>query len=128
MLSCAGLSSEGRYSAREVYFLASSPPAHRTGYNQSMAQIETQVETQDGEDRLGMTDAQWAQWQAFTQGYGEQDANGIDVSNLRANLRLSPTERLIKHQRALKLFKEVRNAGIRAACPETGTSGAGFCC
>lgn len=73
-----------------------------------------QMETQDAEDRLGMTDAQWAQWQAYTHGYGEQDANGIDVSNLRANLRLTPTERLKKHQRALKLVTEVRNAGARA--------------
>ena len=93
-----------------------------------MAQTETLVETQVAEDRLGMTDTQWAQWQAFTHGYGEQHANGIDVSNLRANLRLSPTERLMKHQRALKLFREVRNGGIRAACPETGARSAGFCC
>ena len=72
------------------------------------------METQDAEDRLGMTDAQWAQWQAYTHGYGEQDANGIDVSCLRANLRLTPRERLEKHQRALKLVREVRNAGARA--------------
>ena len=85
-----------------------------------------QLETQETEDRLGMTDAQWAQWQTYTHGYGEQDANGIDVSNLRVNPQLSPTERLIKHQRALKLFREVRNAGIRAACPETGTGSAGL--
>ena len=95
-----------------------------TGYNQHMAQLETQ----DTEDRLGMTDAQWAQWQTYTHGYGEQGANGVDLSLIRENLRLSPTERLIKHQRALKLFREVRNAGIRAACLETGTSRAGFCC
>ncbi len=77
-----------------------------------MTQTEAQAET--AEDRLGMTDAQWAQWQAYTHGYGEQDANGIDLSCLRANLRLTPTERLEKHQRALKLVKEVRNAGARA--------------
>ncbi len=72
------------------------------------------TETKEPEDRLGMTDDQWAQWQAYTRGYGEQDANGIDLSCLRENLRLSPTERLQKHQRALRLVMEVRNAGIRA--------------
>jgi hypothetical protein len=70
-------------------------------------------QVQEAEDRLGMTDDQWAQWQAYTHGYGEQDANGIDVSCLRANLRLSPTERLKQHQQALKLIREVRHAGTR---------------
>lgn len=66
------------------------------------------------EDRLGMTDAQWAQWQAYTQGYGEQDDNGVDLSSLRENLRLTPTERLRKHQQALRLFTEVQRAGNTA--------------
>ena len=79
-----------------------------------MAPTETAQETAAAEDRLGMTDAQWAQWQAYTHGYGEQDANGIDISNLRINLRLTPRERLLKHQKALKLVKEVRSAGARA--------------
>ena len=73
-----------------------------------------QIQTPETEDRLGMTDTQWAQWQTYTHGYGEQDANGIDLSCLRENLRLTPTERLRRHQRALKLVTEVRNAGIRA--------------
>lgn len=68
----------------------------------------------DAEDRLGMTNAQWARWQAYTRGYGEQDENGIDLSLLRENLRLSPAERLQKHQRALRLFWEVRRAGAAA--------------
>ena len=46
--------------------------------------------------------------------YGEQDANGIDLSLLRANLKLTPTERYRNHQRALKRTQEVRYAGIRA--------------
>ena len=87
-----------------------------------------QLETQETEDRLGMTDAQWAQWQTYTHGYGEQDANGIDIPLIRENLRLSPMERLIKHQRALRLFREVRNAGIRAAYLDTGTLSAGLLC
>lgn len=73
-----------------------------------------QTETKEPEDRLGMTDDQWVRWQAYTHGYGDQDANGIDLSCLRENLRLTPTERLQKHQRALKLVKEVQSAGVRA--------------
>ncbi len=67
-----------------------------------------QTETQETEDRLGMTDAQWAQWQTYTHGYGEQDANGIDISLIRENLRVSPSERLLKLQRNLVFFKEDR--------------------
>lgn len=72
-----------------------------------MAQTEIAQETET-EDRLGMTAAQWAQWQAYTQGYGEQDANGIDISLIRENLRFSPWERLAKLQRNLIFFKEDR--------------------
>ena len=57
-------------------------------------------------DRLGMTDEQWAQWQAYTRGFGEQDENGVDASLLRRNLRLSPWERLEKMERGLAFFKE----------------------
>ena len=55
-----------------------------------------------------MTDAQWAQWQAYTHGYGEQDANGVDISLIRENLRVPPWERLAKLQRNLIFFKEDR--------------------
>lgn len=60
--------------------------------------IPTYPET---EDRLGMTDEQWAQWQAYTRGYGEQDENGVDLSLLRENLKLTPWERLRKNQRGM---------------------------
>ncbi len=58
------------------------------------------------EDRLGMTDVQWAQWQSYTHGYGEQDENGVDISLIRQNLRLTPWERLGKLERQLGFFKE----------------------
>ena len=61
---------------------------------------------EEPQDKLSMTDAQWAQWQAYTHGYGEQDANGIDISLIRENLRFSPWERLAKLQRNLIFFKE----------------------
>ena len=57
-------------------------------------------------DRLGMTEEQWAQWQAYTRGFGEQDENGVDVSLLRQNLRLSPWERLEKMERGRPFFRE----------------------
>lgn len=46
------------------------------------------------EDRLGMTEDQWARFQAYTHGFGEQDEFGIDVSLLRENLKLTPSQRL----------------------------------
>lgn len=53
------------------------------------------------EDHLGMTEEQWAWFQAYTHGFGEQDENGIDVSLLRENLRLTPTQRIQKLMRGL---------------------------
>lgn len=46
--------------------------------------------------------------------FGEQDDYGIDVGHLRANLRLTPSQRFEKHHRALALMMEARRAG-RAA-------------
>ena len=49
--------------------------------------------------------------------YGEQDEHGIDLSLLRENLKLTPTERMIQHHRALELAMEVRRAGEAARRP-----------
>jgi predicted nucleotidyltransferase len=57
------------------------------------------------DERLGMTDAQWAQWQAYTHGFGEQDASGVDVSLIRQNLRLPFWARLEKLEREFAFFK-----------------------
>lgn len=65
--------------------------------------------TEESEDRLGMAEAQWAMFQKATQGYGEQDANGVDISLLRENLRLMPTQRLQKLERARAFFHGVEN-------------------
>ncbi len=43
-----------------------------------------------------------------------QDENGIDLSALRRNLRLTPTERIERMRIALKFAMEVRHAGRRA--------------
>jgi hypothetical protein len=63
------------------------------------------------DDRLGLTQEQWERFQAFTQGYGDQDENGVDLSLLRSNLKLTPTERIEKMRRSLMLVQEVRLAG-----------------
>lgn len=71
---------------------------------------------EEPEDRLGMTEEQWAVFQAYTRGYGDQDANGIDLSILRENLRLSPAQRLTRLQQAvnsLASFPKVKNVRAR---------------
>ena len=68
--------------------------------------MRTQAQAEQQTDQLGMTEEQWTQWQACTHGFGEQDENGVDVSLLRRNLRLSPWERLEKMERELAFFKE----------------------
>ena len=62
--------------------------------------------------RRGMTDAQWEIYQRATRGYGEQSESGVDISLLRENLELAPTQRIEKMRRALALVKEVRRASI----------------
>ena len=45
--------------------------------------------------------------------YGEQDENGIDLSLIRRNLRLTPEERLIRGDRARRNFFLLRKYGRR---------------
>jgi predicted nucleotidyltransferase len=57
---------------------------------------ELPLDVAEPEDRLGMTDEQWERFQAYTHGFGEQDENGVDISLLRENLRLTPGQRVEK--------------------------------
>jgi hypothetical protein len=68
-----------------------------------MSERPTPVE--EPEDRLGMTEEQWQQFQTYTHGFGEQDANGVDVSLLRENLKLTPEQRVLKLLPALGLYR-----------------------
>ena len=61
-----------------------------------------------------MTEEERARLEEYARGFGEQNEEGVDLSLLRENLRLTPAERLAKHQRALRLTLEVRRAGERA--------------
>ncbi len=71
------------------------------------------TEEEDPENQGGMTEEQWAKLQAYTRGYGDQDENGIDLSLLRRNLRLTPAERLARLQQAVNSFPKVQNARTR---------------
>jgi hypothetical protein len=55
--------------------------------------------------------------------YGEQDENGVDLSLIRGNLRLTPEERLVKNEKSRKgilaMQKYVREHPI--AQPNGGT-------
>ncbi len=47
-------------------------------------------------------------------GYGEQNEDGVDVSLLRYNLKLTPTERIEANRAAALFHEEVRRAGEAA--------------
>jgi len=55
--------------------------------------------------------------QAVNAYFPEQDANGIDLTLIRANLRLTPAQRMEKHDRALRFMLELRRSGRRAGLP-----------
>jgi len=65
---------------------------------------------EEPEDRLGMTEEGWEAFKRVTRGYGDQDEKGIDLSLIRRNLRLTPTERLQNLQSAHDFFVSADNA------------------
>ncbi|HVL38353.1 MAG TPA: hypothetical protein VM328_03080 [Fimbriimonadaceae bacterium] len=67
--------------------------------------------SEQDEERLGMTPEQWEAFQKYTQGYGDQDENGVDLSLLRANLKLTPTERVDRMLRHIIDRSQVRRVG-----------------
>jgi len=62
----------------------------------------------DGGDRLGMTPEQWGEFQRLTCGFGDQDENGVDLSLLRENLKLTPNQRLQRLQSAVNSLRAIR--------------------
>lgn len=48
----------------------------------------------NAEDRAGMTPAQWDRYVAFIWGFGDEDDDGLSISLLWENLRLTPTQRI----------------------------------
>jgi hypothetical protein len=78
--------------------------------------MDTNIEPLDGEDEISPERAaQIRQLQTWLKEhpYGEQDENGVDISLLRENLKLTPAERLIKHQKALERIGDLRRASTR---------------
>jgi hypothetical protein len=61
------------------------------------------------QDKLGMTEEQWQRFTECTRGYVEQDEDGIDLSLLRENLKLTPAERLAGLQQTYDFFRTVRH-------------------
>jgi hypothetical protein len=55
--------------------------------------------------------------------WGDQDENGVDLARLRENLKLTPAERLRKHDLALSLALRFKEAGERyRAAKKSGRS------
>ncbi len=48
--------------------------------------------------------------------FGEQDENGVDLSLIRENLRLSPEERLLKNDRIVDGLRELIEHGRKKRC------------
>ena len=59
-------------------------------------------------NELGMTPEQWEAFQKYTRGFGEQDDYGVDLSLLRENLRMTPTERWNRLRREMRFFQHAR--------------------
>ena len=72
------------------------------------------VKEEEPEDHREMTDEQWAWFQEYTHGYGDQDENGVDLSLLRSQLSLTPTERLMRLEAGAEFVKELDSAGAKA--------------
>lgn len=75
------------------------------------------MEELPGLDHPDWTDEQRALVRKRTAGYGEQGVHGFDFAHFRANLELTPTERIEKLRRALRFMKEIDRAGRRAGLP-----------
>ncbi len=72
---------------------------HGVGYNGVGRHMDEEV--------AGHPDMSPDDWQRFldhvrTHPFGDQDENGIDLSLLRANLKLTPTQRVEKMREALR--------------------------
>lgn len=56
---------------------------------------------------------QWIRENCGPNQYGEQDENGVDLSLIRANLRLTPEERLLQGDHARRGALQLREYGKR---------------
>ncbi|MHB2015537.1 MAG: hypothetical protein ACYCW6_01185 [Candidatus Xenobia bacterium] len=61
-------------------------------------------------DDWGMTEEQYRTFRLLTSGYGDQDANGVDHSLLRDNLKLTPAQRLERMESAARALLQLKHA------------------
>ena len=75
--------------------------------NEPKTQTDAISEETPNETPEGYTPEQWATFLEWTQAhpYGDQDENGIDLSLLRANLKLTPSQRLARLQSELDILR-----------------------
>lgn len=73
--------------------------------------MDEQIEEPEKPDY--MTDEQWERFRDWQRAhpYGDQDENGIDLSLLRANLKLTPTERIERMRWSLFSEQPMENRG-----------------
>ena len=57
-----------------------------------------------------MTEEQWRWFLNYTSGFGDQDENGVDLSLLRENLKLTPTERIESMRKMLISLNRMQSA------------------
>lgn len=65
---------------------------------------------EEPDENQHLTEKQREQLERALSGYGEQGANGYDLSMFRENLRRTPTERIQRLQSAYDFFIEVKKA------------------
>jgi hypothetical protein len=58
-----------------------------------------------------MTYEEWIEQNCGPNQYGEQDENGVDLSLIRENLKLTPEERLLQGDRARRSALELLEYG-----------------
>jgi hypothetical protein len=77
--------------------------------------VETTEDAGAQETPPALTDEQRARMEAWLAAhpYGEQDENGIDLTAIRRNLRLTPGQRLERLQQAVNSLREIKNAATR---------------
>jgi hypothetical protein len=59
-----------------------------------------------------MTDEEFDAWMEQAQAL-QYDENGVDLSHLRENLKLTPAQRMQKHEASRRFIKELRGAARR---------------
>jgi hypothetical protein len=93
---------------------------HSLPHPQKGMRAYTSLVDQDGAEARRKT----VEWLQSHDPFNAQSEYGDDLSLLRENLKLTPTERFLKYERAARLALEVFNAGKRAGLHRKRLNGA----